>query len=57
MGRLDTLLDVYFEEFGKNYPLGVPSDKTDEEIIADIKNCLENGEPAKEPIYEDGFDY
>lgn len=57
MGRLDTLLNVYFEEFGKNYPLSVPSDKTDEEIIADIKNCLENGEPAKEPIHEDGLDY
>lgn len=57
MGRLDTLLDVYFKEFGENYPLAVPSDKTDEEIIADIKNCLENGEPAEEPKYEAGCDY
>lgn len=57
MGRLDTLLDVYFKEFGKSYPLVVASDKTDEEIIADIKNCLENGEPAEEPKYEADYDY
>ena len=57
MGRLDTLLDVYFKEFGENYPLMIPSDKTDEEIIAGIKNCLENGEPAEKPKYEADVDY
>lgn len=57
MGRLETLLDVYFKEFGKNYPLSIVGEKSNEEIIADIKDCIENGEPAKEPIYEEGNDY
>lgn len=57
MGRLETLLDVYFKEFGKNYPLSIVGEKSNEEIIADIKDCIENGEPAKEPIYEEGCDY
>ena len=57
MGRLETLLDVYFEEFGKNYPLSIVGNKSTEEIIADIKNCLENGEPAEEPTFDKDLDY
>ena len=52
MDILDSLLDAYYEKFGENYPISVVDDRDEEEVIADIRACILNGTPAKEPEYD-----
>ena len=47
--ELDKLLDIYFEKFGENYPLSIVDDRDDEEIANEIRECILNNTPAKEP--------
>ena len=52
MDSFDKLLDMYFEKFGENYPLDIVGDLSDDEIMADIRECISSNTPAKEPEYE-----
>lgn len=53
--ELDRLLDMYFEKFGENYPLSIVDDRDDEEIADDIRECISNNTPAKEPETDEGL--
>lgn len=48
---LDEALNAYFDTFGENYPLMITSQMTNDEIIEDIKKCIETNTKAE------GFDY
>ena len=52
---MEEWLDRYFEKFGDNYPLLITTMQSSEEIIADIKRCIESGTPAKPIEYDDEF--
>lgn len=52
MTRLEELLNMYFEKFGENYPLQITGEEDDETIIADIKDCIADNEPAPRPDYK-----
>ena len=54
---IEEALKRYYKAFGKNYPLMITSEKTEEEILADIEKCIASGTPAAEPEYEDGMVY
>ncbi len=57
MGKLEKVLDEYSAHFGENYPLMRTTTVLEEEIIKDIKQCIETNTKAKEPEYEDNIDY
>lgn len=57
MTRLEVLLNEYQKVFKKSYPLVITNNKTDDEMIKDIKNCILSGKPADDPVYEDDTDY
>jgi len=57
MGKLEKVLDEYSAHFGENYPLTRTTTVLEEEIIKDIKQCIETNTKAKEPEYEDNIDY
>ena len=57
MADLDKALQMYYDKFGENYPLGVADDRDDSEILADIRECIFNNKPAEEPEYEKGLVY
>lgn len=57
MKTLENALKLYFEHFGQNYPLCITGGQSEDEIIADIENCIKTNELAKEPEYEDDADY
>lgn len=57
MDSFDKLLDMYFEKFGENYPLDIVGDLSDDEIMADIRECISNNTPAKEPEYDETLVY
>ena len=50
--ELEKWLDKYYEAFDENYPLCIVSMKSEAEIIAEIKKCISEGKPAKEPKYD-----
>lgn len=52
ISELEKWLDEYYEVFDANYPLGITSQKSDFEIIADIKKCINSGIPAKAQEYK-----
>ena len=54
---LEVALNAYFDTFGVNYPLMITSQMSEEEIIADIKNCIETNTQAKGFEYEPDTDY
>ena len=54
---LEAWLDIYADRFGENYPLSITSLLTSEEIIAEIRECLERGTPAEPIEYEEGLIY
>jgi len=57
MSKIDIALDRYYEKFGENYPLCISETRTADEIIADIELCIDTGNKAEEPLYEDDADY
>ena len=57
MSLLEILLQDYFDMFGEKYPLMFPSDKTEDEIVDDIRQCLINETRAPQPEYEGDLDY
>ena len=54
---LEKWLNYYYEEFGENYPLLITSTASTSEIIQDIRQCLENGTPAKPLELDPELDY
>ena len=54
---IEKALEKYYQHFGENYPLMIVGNMTDNEIIERINSCIENGEPEKEPEYEENADY
>lgn len=54
---LEKMLSEYREKFKKPYPLFISGDKTEKEIIEEIKRCINKGEEAKETDYVKGVDY
>lgn len=57
MSKLDTALNRYYELFGENYPLCISENRPTDEIIADIELCIDTGNKAEEPLYEEEADY
>lgn len=57
MSKLDTALNRYYEFFGENYPLCISENRPTDEIIADIELCIDTGNKAEEPLYEEEADY
>lgn len=57
MEELEKKLSEYREAFGENYPLAFGSLQSNDDVIADIDRCIESGEKAKGPEYEDGVYY
>lgn len=57
MKNLEEALERYQEHFEKPYPLCISEGLSDEELIDDIKACINSDTPAEEPDYEDGCDY
>lgn len=57
MKNLEEALERYQEHFEKPYPLCISEGLSDEELIDDIKACINSDIPAEEPDYEDGCDY
>lgn len=57
MNKLDEALNKYYDRFGENYPLGISENRTTDEIISDVELCIETGDKAEEPSYEDDADY
>lgn len=57
MSRLDEVLNKYQDHFKKKYPLCVTDTRTTEEIIEDIEFCIDTGNEADEPSYEEELDY
>lgn len=54
---LEDWLNAYYETFGKNYPLVIVGQQSEEEVIGRIMDHLESGTPADEPEYEDDLIY
>ena len=54
---LEELLEEYYEKFGENYPLMITSMLSSEEIIDDIRACLESGKPAQPMELDPELDY
>lgn len=57
MGRCDHVevqqaLNEYKEYFGVNYFFYIGHEKTDQEIIQEIENCIKTGKVQKEPEYD-----
>ena len=57
MGRCDHVevqqaLNQYKEYFGVNYFFYIGHEKTDQEIIQEIENCIKTGKTQKEPEYD-----
>lgn len=57
MGRCDHVevqqaLNEYKEYFGVNYFFYIGHEKTDQEIIEEIENCIKTGKAQKEPEYD-----
>lgn len=57
MKTLDKALNLYYEHFGKNYPLCVTSNRSNEEIIEDIELCIDTDTEAERPNYDEDADY
>jgi FAD/FMN-containing dehydrogenase len=57
MTRLEEALNAYREIFKKDYPLVISGTKTTDEIIANIKHCIETNKPAEDPKYDPNLDY
>ena len=57
MSELQMLMNEYREMFGENYPLSFPSDLSTEEVIEDIRRCIETNTKAEEPEYYPEYDY
>ena len=57
MSKLDVVLNKYYERFGENYPLCISESRTTDEIISDVELCIETGDKAEMPSYEDDGDY
>lgn len=57
MKTLDKALNLYYEHFGKNYPLCVTSNRSNEEIIEDIELCIDTDTEAERPNYDEYADY
>lgn len=58
MGRCDHVevqqaLNEYKEYFGVNYFFYIGHEKTDQEIIEEIENCIKTGKKQKEPQYDE----
>lgn len=54
---LDKALDKYYNHFGTNYPILIVGYYEEEEIIADIEQCIASDCPAKEIEYDDECEY
>lgn len=56
--KLEEALKLYREHFGRNYPL-LPGgwNETEEEIVSNIKRCIETNTTAKPPVYDEDKDY
>ena len=57
MKTLDEALEAYYEQFGKNYPLCVSGNRSNEDIIADIELCIDTNTEVEHPIYDEDVDY
>lgn len=54
---LEDALNAYYEKFGVNYPLMITSQMTAEEVIEDIRNCIETNTKAEAFDYLKDADY
>ena len=45
-------LNEYKQYFGVNYFFYIGYEKTDQEIIKEIENCIKTGKAQKEPEYD-----
>lgn len=57
MKNLDEALRIYYDHFGENYPLCITDEKSNKEIIEEIKDCIERNKVAEQPSYEEENDY
>ena len=55
--EFDNLLDEYFEKFGTDYPIDRTSLMTTEEIMRDVRKCIDTGKKKPEPKYRKGLIY
>lgn len=56
--EFDELCEKYAEKFGEGYGLFIGMDSPNwPELLADIRRCIETGEPQKKPEYKAGYDY
>lgn len=51
---LQQALNEYEKYFGVNYFFYIGHEKTDQEIIREIENCIKTGKAQKEPEYDQG---
>ena len=57
MSEVEKVLREYYEKFGSNYPLGIVSTLTDNQIIERVRKCIDTGKPEKPIEYEEDTDY
>ena len=57
MKNLETTLNEYYKKFGRNYPLGISGNRSNEEIIADVELCIDTNTEAEQPEYEEDAEY
>lgn len=57
MTKLERALQEYMEVFNESYPLVVTMGMSDDEIIDDIEQCIQSGNPAEPPVFEEDVDY
>lgn len=52
MSKLENSLKDYYNFFDVNYPLGITSFQTDNEIIEDIEKAIKKGEKIENELKE-----
>lgn len=55
--KLDEALDRYFEKFNTPYPMFFTSQKTENEVIAEIEKAIKTGKKCKPPEIDLEDDY
>ena len=55
--NLDSALEIYFQTFGKNYPVQIGQGVSEKDIIKDIKKCIERNTEAKPKKYDENNVY
>ena len=55
--RFDEVADQYFDAFEEPYPLMITDSRPLSEHIRIMQECIKNGQPCPETVYENGADY